>query len=313
MGQVVKELKVDFRIEDESGVRKAFQQLHKEFGFSKILVSRTQFPDYVLKDKKGKRVLAEAEFKATGARNHGRELTDGGCDLIICWYDDWPDCPVEILELSRRIIQPVAFSGFNRENEELRRISEAVKKYDAITEKARQLLKDIGEFVRRKDHQSITIGIQTRSRFYDRLDVPLAYYQRYRRRKWATTYPPVCLEINFDDGNVRIYGEIWAEDSQKIDNRKWMEIIEKIEDENFSLERQLYGTTKLENVETINGFFRELREPNKVARVVFAKNLGLDVLYQKASEIVERLGNAVLWVLSFLEEKRICIEEVPNE
>jgi hypothetical protein len=26
-----------------------------------------------------------------------------GCDLIVCWRHNWPECPVEVLELSQLI------------------------------------------------------------------------------------------------------------------------------------------------------------------------------------------------------------------
>jgi hypothetical protein len=33
-------------------------------------------------------------------RDHGHPLT--GCDVIVCWLHNWPDCPahIEVLELS---------------------------------------------------------------------------------------------------------------------------------------------------------------------------------------------------------------------
>jgi hypothetical protein len=34
----------------------------------------------------------------------GRELKNrdpAGCDLLVCWTHDWPDCPVEVVELKR--------------------------------------------------------------------------------------------------------------------------------------------------------------------------------------------------------------------
>lgn len=307
---VVKELKVDFRIEDENGVRKAFEQFYKELGFSKILVSRTQFPDYILRDREGKRVLAEAEFKATEASHHA-ELAEG-CDLIICWYNNWPDRPkdIDILELSKHISQPLAFSGFKKG--ELSSIPEFVRKYDEIADKARQLLRDIEGFVKGRDHQSDFDSITFRSRSYDKLDVPLAYYQRYRRRSWKS-FTPVSIALNFDDGNVGIQGEIWAEDLQKVDNKRWRKIIGKVKEESFSLKRQLYGTTNLENVENEDRFFTELREPNKIAMVAFSKNYDLDILYEEPNEIVEKLGNDIVWMLGFLEEEGIYTPQPANE
>jgi len=311
MEEAVKELKVDFRIEDESGVRKAFEQFYKELGFSKILVSRTQFPDYILKDKEEKRVLAEAEFRAAEARHHGEELAEG-CDLIICWYNDWPDRPknIGILELSNYIFQPLAFSGFEKEG--LSGIPKFVRKYDETTQKAKQLLKDIEGFVKRRDHQSSFGSIAFRSRLYEASDVPLAYYQSYRRQSWKS-FAPVSIALNFDYGNVCIQAEIWAEDLQKMDTKRWRDIIDKVEEEKFSLERQLYGTTNLEKVENMDRFFTELGEPNKIARVAFSKKYDFDILYGEPSELVEKLGNDILWMLSFLEQEGIYTPQPTNE
>jgi hypothetical protein len=33
---------------------------------------------------------------------------ESGCDLIVCWHNNWPDCPLEVLEL-----QSIVMPGFN--------------------------------------------------------------------------------------------------------------------------------------------------------------------------------------------------------
>lgn len=30
-------------------------------------------------------------------RNHGHD--PAGCELVVCWEHDWPECPIEVLEL----------------------------------------------------------------------------------------------------------------------------------------------------------------------------------------------------------------------
>ena len=42
-------------------------------------------------------VLAE-----TAGGKDDRSLQDG-CDLIVCWRHNWPECPLEVLELSEAV------------------------------------------------------------------------------------------------------------------------------------------------------------------------------------------------------------------
>jgi hypothetical protein len=43
-------------------------------------------------------VRIEFEFTSSKFRDHGHDPS--GCDLIVCWEHDWPDCPLEVIELS---------------------------------------------------------------------------------------------------------------------------------------------------------------------------------------------------------------------
>jgi hypothetical protein len=49
------------------------------------------------------RVSIEFEFESRNFRDHGHALD--GCDVIVCWRHNWPDCPrqIEIVELYRVI------------------------------------------------------------------------------------------------------------------------------------------------------------------------------------------------------------------
>lgn len=44
------------------------------------------------------RVRIEFEFRS---RNFNHQ--PDGCDLVVCWEHDWPECPVEVLELESAI------------------------------------------------------------------------------------------------------------------------------------------------------------------------------------------------------------------
>ena len=80
----------------EINIREAFAIKHKELGFS-ILMSQDIFPDYVLKDKKGKLLRAEAEVFASDFQRHKHDIKK--CELIICFKNDWKDCPIKIIEI----------------------------------------------------------------------------------------------------------------------------------------------------------------------------------------------------------------------
>lgn len=88
---------------NEQGVVLLFGLVAKELGY---IVESVQavFPDCEAKrqiaPQRWQRVLIEFEFESRNFRDHGHPYT--GCDVIVCWRHNWPDCPpqIEILELS---------------------------------------------------------------------------------------------------------------------------------------------------------------------------------------------------------------------
>jgi hypothetical protein len=46
-------------------------------------------------------VRIEFEFRSRTFRDHGHD--PDGCDLIVCWEHNWPECPLEVVEL-RKVI-----------------------------------------------------------------------------------------------------------------------------------------------------------------------------------------------------------------
>ena len=91
---------------DEQGVVFLFGMVARELGFLVESV-RTPFPDCRAKRRvKGGNYVEvdiELEFKSSNFREHGHPSE--GCDLVVCWVHDWPDCPVEVLELKSAIQQ----------------------------------------------------------------------------------------------------------------------------------------------------------------------------------------------------------------
>lgn len=63
------------------------------------------FPDaigVVLDGNSGRRykkVNIEFEYVSSNFKLHGHPIDQ--CDLLICWEDDWDDCPIEVIELQK--------------------------------------------------------------------------------------------------------------------------------------------------------------------------------------------------------------------
>jgi hypothetical protein len=49
-------------------------------------------------------VRIEFEFSSSNFRDHGHD--PAGCDMIVCWLHDWPDCPLEVIEL-RAVVEHI--------------------------------------------------------------------------------------------------------------------------------------------------------------------------------------------------------------
>jgi hypothetical protein len=61
---------------------------------------KTGFPDCIGRRFSGRgweKVFIEFEFKSSHFEEHGHNPEE--CDIIVCWEHDWPDCPIEVIEL----------------------------------------------------------------------------------------------------------------------------------------------------------------------------------------------------------------------
>lgn len=91
---------------NEQGVVFLFGMVAFELGFIVESVA-TGFPDCESKRCVSKkqdlweRVQIEFEYQSRNFKDHGHDPNQ--CDLIVCWEDDWPDCPIEVLELRSAI------------------------------------------------------------------------------------------------------------------------------------------------------------------------------------------------------------------
>ena len=65
------------------------------------------FPDCEAKrqisDGRWQKTLIEFEYESRNFRDHGHSVE--GCDVIVCWKHNWPECrsKLEVLELSEVI------------------------------------------------------------------------------------------------------------------------------------------------------------------------------------------------------------------
>lgn len=93
---------------NEQGVVYLFGMVSRELGFS-VEALQQGFPDCegkYLHDKNRKlwaKARIEFEFRASNFREHSHDQTE--CDVIVCWENDWPDCPLRVVELKSEIMR----------------------------------------------------------------------------------------------------------------------------------------------------------------------------------------------------------------
>lgn len=87
---------------NEAGVMFLFGALARRLGFM-ILRVQQGFPDIealrLYPDGQWRWVRIELEYESKNFLAHGHDVS--GCDLIVCWVNNWPSCPVEVIELSK--------------------------------------------------------------------------------------------------------------------------------------------------------------------------------------------------------------------
>lgn len=90
--------------QNEMGVVFLFGVMARELGFV-VLKIRPGFPDCIalrrLESGKWQWVRIEFEFESKSFVWHGHDSNE--CDLIVCWENNWPECPLEVVELRRRL------------------------------------------------------------------------------------------------------------------------------------------------------------------------------------------------------------------
>jgi len=86
---------------NEQGVIFLFAKYHKELGIEYIEGIQQGFPDAFGRRKIGKTeyepVNIEFEFKSLDFKVHQHDPNQ--CDIVVCWEHNWPQCPLEVIEL----------------------------------------------------------------------------------------------------------------------------------------------------------------------------------------------------------------------
>ncbi|HXA86228.1 MAG TPA: hypothetical protein VNZ47_14200 [Candidatus Dormibacteraeota bacterium] len=87
---------------NEMGVVFLFGAMAEKLGFIVTWIG-TQYPDVEafreVAPGRWQRVRIEIEFLSRNFLQHFHD--PAGCDLIVCWENNWPDCPLEVIELKK--------------------------------------------------------------------------------------------------------------------------------------------------------------------------------------------------------------------
>jgi HNH endonuclease len=107
---------------NEFGVIFLFGALAEQLGFQ-VLRIQGQYPDgealRVVAEDRLQRVKIEFEYQSRNFLRHGHDSRK--CDLIVCWEHNWPEAPMEVIELKEAIRrQPSAASQSQNLNADLR-------------------------------------------------------------------------------------------------------------------------------------------------------------------------------------------------
>lgn len=93
---------------NEQGVVYLFGMVSRELGFY-IESVQVGFPDcegkylYDRRRNLWAKARIEFEFRASNFLQHGHD--PNLCDFIVCWENDWPDCPINVIDLRKEILK----------------------------------------------------------------------------------------------------------------------------------------------------------------------------------------------------------------
>jgi hypothetical protein len=88
---------------NEQGVVCLFATMAEDLNL-RVEEIRSGYPDCIARRFTGRgyeRVRIEFEYASRAFLMHGHDPSQ--CDIVVCWVDDWPGCPLEVIELSRLV------------------------------------------------------------------------------------------------------------------------------------------------------------------------------------------------------------------
>lgn len=91
---------------NENGVIFLFSKIHDRLGINIEAIQAT-YPDAKGRRKTSKGwedIWIEFEYKSSQFKLHKHDPKE--CDIIVCWENDWKDCPIEVIEL-KKVIQEI--------------------------------------------------------------------------------------------------------------------------------------------------------------------------------------------------------------
>jgi len=297
----MKKMKVDFIVDTETAVRAAFDKFHAELGYPKILKTRDLFPDYELEDRNGKLVRAEAEHCCSGAKEHAN--IENECDLIICWEDDWPERKIPCLELSRHVIQQQLFHGF--EKNELDGISDRLERLVNIGDKTRDLLDDLSDLVKTDEIHPYTSEV-----------IGWIFGGPMELRFWLDGWKkknneaPVGAQVEFSKpSEVDVFADIPLELVQDLSADQWKDIAEELKTANFVIGVVPTGEGVRRKVDA-SSLATELKKQGRVESLWFYYCCPIEkLLYETPQNILEKLNDKVVWLLEFINKKKLALSE----
>jgi Homing endonuclease associated repeat len=99
-GEPMAETPMVFCPTNEAGVAVLFGAMAKDLGF-RITRVQNGFPDceamIEVEPGRWQRKLIEFENESRNFLSHGHKAA--GCNMIVCWSHNWPECPLEVVEL----------------------------------------------------------------------------------------------------------------------------------------------------------------------------------------------------------------------
>jgi len=137
------------------------------------------FPDCIGRRFTGRgweRVSIEFEYRSSHFQDHGHSPNE--CDIIVCWEHDWPNCPLEVIEL-REVIKSLPNKPIERPNIEAPQyVIEDLYKRRKVNDSTRQLFQRFDEQVKSIDEEIWSKVAKTTVAYYSPERVFLYTYFR---------------------------------------------------------------------------------------------------------------------------------------